>query len=175
MGAMASVLVAYATKYGSTREVAEAVASTLRECGVDAVARPADEVRGLAGYSAVVLGTALYFFMWRGEAHRFLKRNRRELTGLPVAVFGLGPIEDTPEQFVGARGHLDKGLAKHAWLAPVSVTVFGGRLDPTHLRFPDNNPAMRNMAAVDLRDFDAIRAWARGLIDVLGVRPEGGS
>jgi menaquinone-dependent protoporphyrinogen oxidase len=166
---MASVLVAYASKYGSTREVAEAVATTLRECGVETVARPAGEVRKLTDYSAVVLGTALYFFHWRGEAHRFLRRNRREMTGLPVAVFGLGPIEDTPEQFEGARGHLDKGLTKHPWLSTVSVAVFGGRLDPTHLRFPDNNPAVRKMGAVDLREFDAIRTWARGLVEVLRV------
>jgi menaquinone-dependent protoporphyrinogen oxidase len=169
MTVMASVLVAYASKYGSTGEVAEAVAETLRECGVDAVARPAGEVHELTGYSAVVLGTALYFFHWRGEAHRFLRRNRQEMTDLPVAVFGLGPIEDTPEQFEGARGHLDKGLSKHPWLTPVSVAVFGGHLDPTRLRFPDNNAAVRKMGAVDLRDFDTIRAWARGLVKVLGV------
>jgi menaquinone-dependent protoporphyrinogen oxidase len=172
---MASVLVAYATKYGSTRQVAEAIASTLQEQGVDAVARPAGDVRGLEGYSAVVLGTALYFFHWRGEAHRFLRRNRAALAGLPVAVFGLGPMEDKPEQYVGAREHLDKGLAKHAWLSPVSVAVFGGRFDPAHLRFPDNNPALRAMAPTDLRDWDAIRAWAQGLVDALGLKGASGS
>jgi menaquinone-dependent protoporphyrinogen oxidase len=172
---MASVLVAYATKYGSTRDVADAVVSVFVERGIDAVARSADEVRSLDGYSAVVLGTALYFFMWRGEAHRFLKRNRRALSAMPVAVFGLGPIEDTPEQFEGAREHLGKGLAKHAWLSPVSTVVFGGRLDPSHLRFPDNNPAMRAMAAIDLLDFDAVRAWADGLVEALGLGPQPGS
>jgi menaquinone-dependent protoporphyrinogen oxidase len=172
---MASVLVAYATKYGSTREVAESIASTLKDQGVDAVARPAGDVRGLEGYSAVVLGTALYFFRWRGEAHRFLRRNRAALADLPVAVFGLGPMEDTPEQYVGAREHLDKGLAKHAWLSPVSVAVFGGRFDPAHLRFPDNNPAFRAMAPTDLRDWEAIRSWARGLVEALGVRAGGTS
>ena len=169
---MASVLVAYATKYGSTREVAEAIASALKGRGVDAVAQPAGEIRGLDGYSAVVLGTALYFFLWRGEAHRFLRRNRKALADLPVAVFGMGPIEDTPEQFTGAREHLDKGLAKHEWLRPRAVTVFGGKLEPSTLRFPDSNPAMRGMAAVDLRDFDEVSAWADSLVDALRlVRP----
>jgi menaquinone-dependent protoporphyrinogen oxidase len=172
---MASVLVAYATKYGSTREVAEAVTSVLVECGHDAVARPADEIRLLDGYSAVVLGTALYFFMWRGEAHRFLRRNRKALSAMPVALFGLGPIEDTPEQFEGARAHLGKGLAKHAWLTPASTAVFGGRLDPAHLRFPDNNPAMRAMGAVDLVDLDAVRTWARGLVEALDLERRSGS
>ncbi len=169
---MGSVLVVYATKYGSTREAAETVASELVERGIDAVARPVGETRSVDGYSAVVLGTALYFFMWRGEAHRFLRRNRKALSAMPVAVFGLGPIEDTPGQFEGARGHLDKGLAKHAWLSPVSTAVFGGRLDPAHLRFPDNNPAMRAMAAVDLLDFDTVRAWAGGLVEALDLEPQ---
>lgn len=158
---MSKVLVAYASKYGSTAEVAEAIAKTMRESGFDAVAASVEHVKGLEGVSAVVLGTALYFFRWRGGAHRFLRRHRRELAHLPVAVFGVGPIEDTAEQFAGARGHLDKGLAKHPWMSPVSVAVFGGRFDPEHLRFPDNNPAMRQMAATDLRDWDAIGAWAR--------------
>ncbi|MDR3685805.1 MAG: flavodoxin domain-containing protein [Coriobacteriia bacterium] len=167
---MASVLVAYATKYGSTKEVAEAIAKALGERGVDAVVRPAGEVRDLKGYSAVVLGTALYFFRWRGEAHRFISRNRSALSGVPVAVFGLGPIEDTPEQFEAARQHLDKGLAKHRWLALSSVAIFGGRLDPAHLRFPDNNPAFRRMAPSDTRDWDAVRSWAQGLIGALGLK-----
>lgn len=166
---MSSVLVAYASKYGSTGEVAERVAARLRSAGLNADATPAREVRSLEGYSAVVLGTALYFFMWRGEAHRFLRRHRKQLSALPVALFGLGPIEDTPEQFEGAREHLDKGLAKHDWLRPVAVTVFGGKFDPTGLRFPDNNPAMRGMAAADLRDFGEIDAWADSLVGALGL------
>ena len=172
---MASVLVAYATKYGSTREVADAIAAQLSARGVDAVARPAGEVRSLDGYSAVVLGTALYFFHWRGEAHRLLRRNRKALSELPVAVFGLGPIEDTPEQFEGAREHLARGLAKHSWLSPASSAVFGGKLDPEHLRFPDNNPAVRAMSPIDLRDFDAIRSWADSLLDALDLGPQAAS
>ena len=166
---MASVLVVYATKYGSTGEVAEAIAARLRTHGIESTAVPARQVKDLAGYSAVVLGTALYFFHWRGEAHRFLKRNRESLASLPVAVFGLGPIEDTPEHFTGAREHLDKGLAKHAWLKPVAVTVFGGKVEPSALRFPDNNPAMRAIGPVDLRDFDAVDAWADSLPPAFGL------
>ncbi len=53
-----TVLVAYATKYGSTQEVAEAIAATLREKGCEVEVRPAGEVRELEGYSTVVLGAA---------------------------------------------------------------------------------------------------------------------
>ena len=69
----------------------------------------------------------------------------------------------------GARTHLDTGMAKAPSVAPKAVAVFGGAVDPANLRFPDNNPAMRNMAAVDLRDWDAIRAWADTLPCAFGL------
>jgi menaquinone-dependent protoporphyrinogen oxidase len=168
---MARVLVAYATKYGSTKEVAEAVADRLRRAALEVEVRAASEVRDVSAYSAVVVGGALYFFSWRRHARALLARNRKALARLPVAVFGMGPIEDTAEQFEGARGQLDRALAKQPWLTPVSVAVFGGRLDPAALRFPDNNPAMRNMSSVDLRDWDAINAWADSLPDAFGDGP----
>jgi menaquinone-dependent protoporphyrinogen oxidase len=87
-----STLVAYATSYGSTREVAEAVAATLREHGLEVDIQPMRQVRTLAGYSAVVLGAPLYMFRWHKDARRFLSRNRQALTELPVAIFALGPL-----------------------------------------------------------------------------------
>jgi menaquinone-dependent protoporphyrinogen oxidase len=149
---MGSVLVAYATKYGSTREVAEAIATRLRERGVNIEVRAARDVDSLDGYDAVVFGGALYFFRQ-----------------MPVAVFGMGPIEDTDQQYVDARRHLGKSLDKNESIAPLAVTVFGGTLDPTGLRFPDANPATKNLHPVDLRDWEAIEAWADTLPETLGL------
>lgn len=157
---MGATLVAYATRYGSTRDVADAVGARLREQGLEVDVKPAAEVDSLAGYSAVVLGGALYFFRWHRDTRRFLRRHRKELAGLPVAIFAMGPINDVDEEFAGARRHLDKALVRHAWLAPVSIAIFGGRLEPSSLRFPHNNPAMRKMPASDIRDWAAIDQWA---------------
>lgn len=164
-----SVLVAYASTYGSTREVAEAVAETLAERGFDAKVVAAADVSSIGGFSAVVLGGALYFFRWHKDARHFLSRHRKELEGMPVAVFGMGPFNDDPEEFASARKQLDRALDKHRWLTPSAVRIFGGKLDPAALRFPHNNPAMKAILASDLRDFDAIRAWARTLPHALGV------
>jgi menaquinone-dependent protoporphyrinogen oxidase len=166
---MASVLVAYATKYGSTHEVAEAIAERLRERGLETDFRAAGDVDSLDGYDAVVFGGALYFFRLIREGRRFLSRHRRALSGMPVAVFGMGPIEDTEEQYVGAREHLDKSLSKNESISPFAVTVFGGAFDPTGLRFPDANPATRKLPQVDLRDWRSIEAWADSLPEALGL------
>ena len=166
---MASVLVTYATKYGSTRDVAEAIAARLRERGVTIDVRAAGDVDSLGGYDAVVFGGALYFFRLRREGRRFLSHHRKALSEMPVAVFGMGPIEDTEEQYMGARKHLDKSLAKNQSISPVAVAVFGGVLDPTGLRFPDANPAMKKLPPSDLRDWEAIGAWADTLPEALGL------
>jgi menaquinone-dependent protoporphyrinogen oxidase len=167
--AVTSVLVAYATKYGSTQEVAEAVATALREHGADVEVRAAGDVVDMSRYSAVVLGGALYFFRWHRDARRFLSHHRTALVRMPVAVFALGPLGDSAKEMNEARGQLDRALAKAEWLSPASVAVFGGRLDPTRLRFPDANPAMKKMPASDLRDWDAIQDWADSLPEALGL------
>ncbi len=160
------VLVAYATTHGSTREVAEEVAATLREHGYGVETLPAGKVRSLDGYSAVVLGAPLYMFHLHKDALGFLSRHRKAFSaGLPVAIFAGGPFGDADEKaWQSVRQSLDQELAKMAWLAPVSVEVIGGNFDPAHLHFPWNLiPAMRNMPPSDLRDWEAIRAWAAQL------------
>jgi len=79
----AFVLVTYTTRYGSTQEVAEAIASTLREHGLKVEVQPAPEVRTLEGYGAVVLGAALYAGQWHRDARSFLKRHRTALSERP--------------------------------------------------------------------------------------------
>ncbi len=161
------VLVAYASTHGSTQEVAEVVAAMFREHGLAVDLQPARHVRSLDGYHAVVLGAPMYMFRWHKDAHHFLTRFQRDLTsGLPIAIFAGGPIEDSNEQWQDRRSDLDRELAKYPWLAPVSVQLIGGKFDPAKLRFPYNLiPAMRNMPACDLRDWAAIRAWASALTE----------
>jgi menaquinone-dependent protoporphyrinogen oxidase len=150
---MNSILMAYGTKHGSTQEVAEAVAAELRRNGAKVEVRPARQVRGLDGYDMVVLGAPLYSGRWYRDAGRFLRKSRRQLGGVPVAVFGMGPRTPDAEAWRRSRGQLDRALSKRAWLQPVSVAVFGG-VDP-----PKRDGETRR----DLRDWDAIRAWASQL------------
>lgn len=148
---MSTVLVVYATKHGSTREVADVIATTLRERGCDVDLHPAIAMReSLAGADLVVLGAPLYSGRWHHDAHRFLKRHRAELVSIPVAAYGMGPRNDTDDAWQAARQQLDHALTKHGWLTPAAVAVFGG-VDP-----PKRHLVLRR----DLRDWDAIRDWA---------------
>jgi menaquinone-dependent protoporphyrinogen oxidase len=166
----APTLVAYATTYGSTGEVAEAVAAALREAGLQVEVHPARKVRSLAGYGAVVLGVSLYMFRMHREARRFLSRHRDSLEDRPLAVFALGPLHDDEKEWQGAREQLDKELARYPGLQTVARQIFGGKFDPAKLRPPFSLlPAMKGMPASDIRDFEAIRAWAKELTGKLRV------
>jgi menaquinone-dependent protoporphyrinogen oxidase len=150
-----SVLVAYATKKGSTREVAEAIARTLGGEGLAVSTRPAAEVRDVSDFRGVVLGGALYMGRWHPEARRFLRRHRQALAELPFAVFGMGPLTSEEHDLAGSRAQLDRALGSVPELEPVALAVFGGVLDPTKQHFP-----FSRMKASDARDWEEIHAWA---------------
>jgi menaquinone-dependent protoporphyrinogen oxidase len=84
---MSAILVVYATKNGSTREVAEAIGTVAAAEGAGIEVVPAHAVVGpVTPADLVVLGAPIYSGRWHRDAHRFLKRHRRELAGMPVAV-----------------------------------------------------------------------------------------
>ncbi len=167
------ILVAFATRHGSTQEVANAVARALRTEGLDADVTRLRDVRTLEGYAGVVVGAPLQMFRWHKDAIGFLNRFRGVLTTLPVAVFALGPFNDEEKEWAEVRGQLDKELAKFPWFAPVERKVFGGKFDPQTLRFPYNiTPGLKKMPARDIRDWGDIQAWGRGLSTTFGGSPE---
>lgn len=93
---MTHVLVAYASQRDATAEIAERIGGTLREGGRSVDVRPADGVRDLHGYDAVVLGSAVDEGDWSREARRFTRRHRRDLIARPVWLFSSGPADATP-------------------------------------------------------------------------------
>lgn len=167
------ILLAYASKYGSTREVAEAIATSLSAAGLTVDLLPARKVASLAGYRAVVLGAPFYIGSWHKDALQFLARHQAALTSLPVTVFALGPTHPGDEAQGDPRGQLDETLAKHPWLKPVTAEMFGGKYDPARLRLPDSLLAMlpasplHGAPASDLRDWGVIRSWASSLAALL--------
>ena len=154
-----SILLAYATRYGSTQEVAETVAAALRKVGLEVNIQPMREVKRLDNYDAVVLGAAIYNAKWHPDAHQFLSQHQETLRQRPVVIFALGPLTRDDAALRRSRRQLDRELEKYPWLKPVAVEMFVGKLDPAKLGFFDRLLS----TASDQRDWEAIRAWANAL------------
>lgn len=156
-----AVWVVAASKHGSTREVAEAIAEEIGQAR-DVELLDAGAIESFDGADAVVLGSAIYADSWLDPAWALLEERAEELSRRPTWLFSVGPIGEPPEReedygpigieearkAAGARGH----------------EVFAGKLDRevlgrmervlvTALRAPQG----------DFRDWSAIRAWARSI------------
>lgn len=155
-----SILLAYASRFGSTQEVAETIAVTLREAGLEVDLQLMQDVKSLDRYDAVVLGAAIYNAKWNADAHQFVMQHQDALSQLPVAIFTLGPLSPSDAAKRNSRRQLDSELAKYPRLKPVAVEIFAGKYDPSKpgLGFFD-----RFVPARDVRNWDAIRTWANVL------------
>jgi menaquinone-dependent protoporphyrinogen oxidase len=164
-GMQPKTLIAYASKHGSTQEVADQVAQILRDSELDVDVRPASSVDDVDAYDALVIGGALYMGHWHRDARRLLTRVGEELGERPVFVFGMGPMDLEQKSVEEARKHVDEALAKVPDVHPVSVAIFGGVVHPDELHFPFNH-----MPETDARDPEAIRAWSEDIAAVLTAR-----
>ena len=123
------ILVAYATKYGATAEIAEKIGEVFRQAGLPTDVLRADRVRDLAAYQAVVLGSGVYMGKWRKEAAQFLKTYEEALGELPLWLFSSGPTDHgDPEKLLNGW-HLPAAEAAIAdRIHARDVTVFNGVL-----------------------------------------------
>ncbi len=176
------VLVAYASRHGSTAGIAEHIAQRLAGAGIDAVAREAASVDDISGYDAFVVGSAAYMYKWLKEATRFVKRNSRALAEKPLWLFSSGPVgtdlvDDKGRDIFEAMRPKEFEMFHN--LDPIDSKVFFGAMhadvDPKGAaeRFMSWMPASwkDDMPEGDFRDWAAIEAWADGV----AVHLEGGS
>jgi menaquinone-dependent protoporphyrinogen oxidase len=130
MARRANVLVAYASRHGSTRGVAERVAARLAEHGSRVHVRPVDQVDDLDGYDAVVFGSPVYNGAWLLEAARFVRANVDDLVGAPVWLFSVGTFGDRKRVFGPLMRKEPKGIVGiRQVLHPRDYRVFAGVID----------------------------------------------
>jgi menaquinone-dependent protoporphyrinogen oxidase len=165
------ILVAYASKYGATQEIAEAIAGHLHQAGLTVDARPADEVDSLKDYQAVVLGSAVYAGQWRKEAIVFLESHELVLSEMPVWFFSSGPTgEGDPVQLMKGWRFPEalKPLIDHIQLR--DIAFFHGVLDTKKMNWAEILLVKGLKAPLgDFRDWDAIQDWAKRIAAALQV------
>ena len=150
-----TVLVAYASRAGATRGVAERIASRMWANGLDVHLDPLLGREQVGRFQAVVVGSPLYAGKWEPEAVDFFRRNSPALVGHAVWTFTVG----WPGR--GEQAPADaKNLAEvHAIAPPRDHRFFLGALDSSDL------PALQRLTfrlrggqSGDFRDWAAIDA-----------------
>jgi menaquinone-dependent protoporphyrinogen oxidase len=156
------VLVTYASKYGSTAEIAEKIAEVLHQTGLATDVLSVEQVADVKPYQAVILGTAVYVGRWRKSAIRFLKHHEEVLAERKVWIFASGPTGNEKITHAAEGWHLSKKLEtmlEH--VAPRNLTLFHGCINPEKLTGIEKWIINRVKAPVgDFRNWEAITSWA---------------
>jgi len=170
------VLVAYASRAGSTKGIAEFVGGKLQRDGAQTDVRDVGSIADASSYDAFVIGSALYMYHWLKEAREFVSRNRSVLAGRPVWLLSSGPtsLEKTDKkgrnllEVMGPK-EIDelRGLTN-----PRDHRVFYGAFYPDHLKgalgfFARAAPKDE---VGDFRNWSEIEAWTNEIAEALGQR-----
>jgi menaquinone-dependent protoporphyrinogen oxidase len=163
------ILVAFASRSGSTAEIAHAVAKELTAAGFVTDVTEMNQVTSLVGYKGVVIGAPLYMGNLVKDVAKFVVRFEEPLATLPVASFavGLTPVSEQVGNVDHAMDCLHTALAP---LKPIGTILFAGKLDPAKLGFIQR--MMMEIGKVpsgDFRDWDLIAAWARDLPEKMEI------
>jgi len=164
------ILVAYATKCGSTAEISSAITESLCAGGLSVELKRANNVKNIDDYQGVVLGTAIYMSSPLKEASDFIERFGNQMSDIPFALFDvcLTMKEATTEN---QRVALDYLKSISDVISPIKTGAFSGRIElaslpPLYRMFAqaDNEGIL---AEGDYRDWKAINDWGEELGVVL--------
>jgi menaquinone-dependent protoporphyrinogen oxidase len=156
------ILIAYATRTGSTVDVAAAIGEKLSERGFTVDVKPIKDKPTPEGYQAVVIGSAINGAQWLPEAVKYVEDHQNALKQTPVALFcvhimNLGDDESSKKKRLA---YLNK---VRALIDPVDEGYFAGMgMDPE-----EQSGFIRWFYRTfkvgpegDCRNWDDIRGWA---------------
>ncbi len=143
------VLVAYGSKMGGTKGLAEMLAGDLGDLGHDVEVKPGAAVSSVSEFDAVVVGGALYYFIsWHKDAKTLIRRHLAELRTKPVWIFSSGPLDDSAlEEDIPPIKSVQKLIDR---VRARGHVTFGGRLENES----------RGLPVGDWRNAGHVRRWA---------------
>lgn len=158
------ILVTYATRAGSTGEIAVAIGETLAARGFPVEVQPVKENPTVTNYQAVILGSAIRMGNWLPEMVKFIEANQHTLNQMPIALFTVHMLNAAEDETSRA--------ARQAYTAPIRTLLpdapevfFTGRMDFSRLSLLDRFIS-RMVKAVesDQRDWEKIHTWAATIL-----------
>ncbi len=163
------VLIAYGSKYGSTKEIAEKIGEAIKQEGLEADVKSARDIPSIAGYGAFVIGSAAYIGGWRKEVSNFVKKHEKTLAERPVWIFSSGPA-----------GKGDPIQQVQGWLYPKALKPVIDNIKPKDVTVFHGNISVEKMNAIekwmikqvkseygDFRDWEMIGRWGKGIAAAL--------
>lgn len=164
------ILVAYASQFGTTGEVAKVIGETLCQSGAEVETKWVKDVKSLNAFDAVIIGSAIQYDRWMPEAAEFVKVNQQRLSQLPVAYFFtcLTLSKRTEKTERQAIAYADKLIALVPQVKPVSVGRFAGVLNYSKMSLLFRLmlgfiSLITGVQEGDYRDWGAIRSWAKDM------------
>ena len=164
-----NVLVTAASKQGATSEIAEAIAQSLRQRGLDTTVSAPERVEDVRGYDAFVIGSAVYMGHWLEPATELVHRSAAAMADRPVWLFSSGPVGDPQRKLVQQMGADPAELP--SLLAQTKARehrMFAGKLVKEHV-----SRAQRISLSIfrgfegDFRIWPEIEQWASQIADAL--------
>jgi menaquinone-dependent protoporphyrinogen oxidase len=167
-----TILVAYASRTGTTADISEEIGSVLDQNGLSSVVLPMQQVQDLTPYRAVIAGSAIQSGAWLPEAMSFIETHQSMLKDKPFAAFLVCMTLAMP----------NKAHHQHVqdWLTPVRTMVptiregfFAGQLDISKVPSLKDRLMFRLSVLMgvwsesDHRDWDKVRTWTEDLVEVL--------
>jgi menaquinone-dependent protoporphyrinogen IX oxidase len=186
-------LLVVATRHGSTREVADAIAEEMRALFAEVDVRDVKAAPPPAGYDAVVIGGPM-IMGWHKDAQKYVRRHRDQLSSAPFALFvtaasltedGLDEVRGVPvakdtwlvkkprnadklsrkERYALPSHYVGDILDVCAPARPRGVALFAGSLDLTTMNIFEKLFVLLVVGATpgDGRHFEFVHEWAAGL------------
>lgn len=159
---MVKILVAYASKYQATAEIAQVIADMLENNGHTVDVQRVVNVVDLSEYDAVLVGSAIYAGQWMGEAVDFLNAQRETLAHKPTWIFSSGPTgEGDASDLFGGSSYPPALKPQIEAIAPRNVVLFHGSVDDTKINTTEKKIlASAQKPGGDFRDWESIKQWA---------------
>jgi menaquinone-dependent protoporphyrinogen oxidase len=183
------ILIAYGTRYGSTEEISQEIAKTLREKGLEPELLNLGKIKSkkwpqLDDFDGVIIGTSLKINKWKKEVKSFLDKNKIELKKenkkLGVFTCSLYAVGEPTK----AREEISSRLIENHELEADIYDAFGGVIDLSEdskvgklsrmaLRLGAKEMSDEMGVKIDLngfndfRDWDKIRSFAGSFADKL--------
>ncbi|WOF15700.1 hypothetical protein F1737_02850 [Methanoplanus sp. FWC-SCC4] len=159
------ILIAYATRYGSTTKIAETIQNKLSELGYETKTANILDIDSIESYDAIIVGSPLNMGKWLPEAKEFMQFRKNELNKVPVIAFTTGITLKNPTEhnILKAKFATDEILP---YVQPKETGFFAGNLNSNELNENDKQIIiLAKPETGDFRDFSKVENWTKTIAE----------